>query len=629
MRPLLAVLLAVVLAALPAVVSAQDQTIAGYDNFAPATNADLDAIVAALGALPQGGACDRTHCPDYSCVEANKLYASLGNMAATVETIDVSLKEAIAQYITLLDRFNADYERVATMDRLVRWIKVWKEAFLKAGRTYLDIASLASNIQGMLAPSEMELLGSRLRVDRVLADVALVDRLVDVITGGLSTFDDLYTAAAGLINAWTPNSPSPQFLSDFQSRLIFFKSVANDVISGLAAHRNELVRLADGVKAGRWLQVRDAQLALKNLGTLRGSVGQIVGKLLGAIADMQIRDLANEISDNEKSQNASNAAFAANNAAYLHLVQRRAALARTYAALQRAMQQVVPCAARCSEWRSTATVGPEVAGKTFGAILSEQNARLLGFPAAVRNGAAAMALVPGAGPSLEALPVLVAPRDKAAARYRLALCPATEGALLRLRDPTALATDLTTAERGAETRYSFAAPFDPGAYDLELVVGTRTLARAPLVVEERRPEESLDCGLTLVKGMAGTNGHLIGKSFDFVLGEAGTDYYLSANLTVTPGISCPGYGTLVFPVFGGVSREPEFFQLKVIAGDASIAKYIEQWVGPLTVGFDTGTSSTYDLLRGVDIPEGAKRVDFVKLHVEQGSANLDLVWGVE
>lgn len=71
---------------------------------------------------------------------------------------------------------------------------------------------------------------------------------------------------------------------------------------------------------------------------------------------------------------------------------------------------------------------------------------------------------------------------------------------------------------------------------------------------------------------------------------------------------------LSFPLFGGVSREKDYFKLDVIEGDAAAAEYLEQWLRELRIFFDRGPPiKTWDALRAGPPPPGASRVVRVEM----------------
>ena len=112
-------------------------------------------------------------------------------------------------------------------------------------------------------------------------------------------------------------------------------------------------------------------------------------------------------------------------------------------------------------------------------------------------------------------------------------------------------------------------------------------------------------------------GHLPGRSYDFVIGLK--DAYASGKLTVSPGIICRG-NRVGFNLFGGVSREKEYFDLKMTAGHLqSPWSYLEQWLIEEKVTFDNGTTvAISDPLLGAEVPAGARRIVRIEMRMWSG-----------
>ncbi len=139
-------------------------------------------------------------------------------------------------------------------------------------------------------------------------------------------------------------------------------------------------------------------------------------------------------------------------------------------------------------------------------------------------------------------------------------------------------------------------------------------------------------GLVLPKAGAASDvasaGHLAAKSFAFTIGEKGKPGYTRGTITVTPGIRCDDRGNIGFPLFGGVSRQADYFKIETTEGSASAVKYPEQWLSELRITFDRGEAikSTDALLSG-KIPAGAKRVTKIEMDFTAGdSPKTTLTW---
>jgi hypothetical protein len=112
------------------------------------------------------------------------------------------------------------------------------------------------------------------------------------------------------------------------------------------------------------------------------------------------------------------------------------------------------------------------------------------------------------------------------------------------------------------------------------------------------------------------------SSFAFTLGNAGQSGYLRGRLAVTPGISCSSE-ILGFPLFGGVSRQKEYFSLTVTEGHADAADFsFDQWPKELRIHFDNGQVITTDdaPLAGKP-PAGAKRIVQIEMDFRGGDSD--------
>lgn len=161
--------------------------------------------------------------------------------------------------------------------------------------------------------------------------------------------------------------------------------------------------------------------------------------------------------------------------------------------------------------------------------------------------------------------------------------------------------------------------------------GTPHPASAETPAGSATPEEVQSiCGVELPKEITAhdiENGHLPAKSFEFTLPPN-----LHGRLAVTPGIRCDDF-MLGFPLFGGVSRQKDYFNLTVIEGNASAfeAAYPEQWLHQLRIYFDNGQNiTTGDALLSGKPPAGAKRIVRIEMDFKYGdSVKATLVWGAK
>jgi hypothetical protein len=592
-------------------------TVLEYDNFAPPLDVDLELIESALSVVPAAGSCDRRSCPKYSCSAMSRLHVALGRTAGTLEKILEATRLATNDYKQLLDRFEADYQRLKMTDELLELGKRWSKFSLAAGKALLDTASLLSGAQAL----------------DTLTDL-MENATLDAVQRGLLLWDTLFEAHSSvisLIDGLGSLTGSKPVFSDIANKLFTLKSAMSDIMSAMDAYSRALKAYSGALERGLDHEIRAARGNLRGLRPTWGSAGQIVGKILAAYAEVGIAEITDRLAQNARDEEQDNLAFALNYGRYVRLMDRQVRLAMLLARVTTALQTIVPCAARCPEWAGHVPT-PKTQGTTFGSILKELNPTLMTFPGAIREAAGALQLDGMQPPVLAAVPAVTAPEQRAEARYNLAACIETQGAQLRLVYPGFTFRNLGAASPGTQMRMSFRAPIDPDIYELEIRDSHGALlAKAPFTVEKLLPEEETGCGgVTLAKGMASPTmrQHLIGKSFDFAFGTPGETNYLAGRITVTPRIACPGGTHIAFPVFGGVSREAEYFKVEVTAGDRNSVTYVEQWITEMTVGFDNGTSgSTWNTIGGVEVPAGAKRVDYLRMHVQRGSNDLELVWG--
>jgi len=147
-------------------------------------------------------------------------------------------------------------------------------------------------------------------------------------------------------------------------------------------------------------------------------------------------------------------------------------------------------------------------------------------------------------------------------------------------------------------------------------------------------QEHSVCGVALAKGIDSADTvsgkHLSPKSFDFILGDRGSPDYLHGRLIVTPGIRCVD-GWIGFPLFGGVSKEKEFFNINTIEGNPASAKYLEQWLREIRIFFDNGVVlKSRDALLAGKLPTGANRIVRVEMDFDGGDkARATLTWSSE
>lgn len=591
-----------------------------FDNFAPATDADLKALVDSLKSVPPAGQCDAARCPQYACADSIALEAALEDASELLTALQTALPAATADYRKLLDRFQDEYARLTADDEVRRNALTWSRILLTAGKLTLDVISVYDGLRNIGDVID-KITSARNGADDAVNAARLADQMFEVGSSSVSAADDVLSGANK-----APNLPGA--VAD----ALTIKSGVSDITSGIASMRDAINLYRAAQKANDLKAMAAAAEKLENLQPLRANLGQLAGKVLGKIAELEQKGLEAELAENAKNESAQNKAFADNYRRYVRLIDRQAALHAALQRLQDAKAAVLPCAARCAEWPG---VRPalRVDGLSYGEILNTYNAKLAAAAATITAAAAKVDVKPGIAPTIGAVPASSRPRRAMSVAYRLANCPANQGARLQLFDPGFVASDLGEARLGEPASLALTAPADPGQYLLALVdAHSRPLAKASFtVVEPPKDEDLAVCGVVLPAGMAVDDPdkgvHLKPKSFSFSIGKPEDKGYVAGRLTVMPGTHCVD-GKIGFPLFGGVSRQADYFKIELTAGRAADIPYPEQWMRKVTVRFDTGALvSSSDYLLIDKVPPGAKRVAYVAMEFDGGpNAKTVLNW---
>jgi hypothetical protein len=584
------------------------------DNFAPATDDDIKALDGALARIP---ACTAIRCPSFSCPAMGSLWSSLKEADVTISVLDSSLGEALHKYEDLLDRFQQEYRRLTQDDKRVRVAQVLSRAFLTLGKLYLTAASMGQWISS--SGDLYDKLEDPDAATNLVGAVLALDRITEGASNIVSTIDTLAQSTGG----------PARVASDDIARLQTQKGVISDILSAISAHADALRALARARQAGNPAAIAEAAQNARRLAGTRGSLGQLLGKLLAAVAEAQLDKLADRLSENLANEAALDEAWRYNYGNYIRLVDRKVGLTELRARIRAAQARTRSCALTCAE-SATTPVSLPGRGNSYGDWLRLYNPRVGELAAAIAKALAGLALKPGYPATVKVNPTTVMPLDRTIVAYDVPQCVATEGAKLQVSRLLDASSDKLLQEAGAETggpkSKSLEAPEPVGNYEVRIVDrrGVK-LAAAPLKVEI--PQAVDRCGITLRRGIfARDRDHLAPKQFPFVLGNPGERGYLKGSLTITPGIHCFD-GRLAFPVFGGVSRQAEYFQVHLDAGDIRDVTYPEQWFAELRVRFDTGAIETsIDGLLGVKIPPGAKGVSLIAMKFVKGNNAKTLEW---
>ena len=582
------------------------------DNFAPATDEDITALNAALARIPT---CTAAHCPSFSCPAMGSLWTSLKEAEITIKVLDDALDEALSKYRELLDRFQQEYERLTHDDERVREAQALSRAFLAAGKLYLTAASLAQWTSS--AGDLYEKLDDPAVATNIVGTVLALDRITEAASSIVGTIDDIKN-----------NTGNAQFTSEDIARLQTQKGVISDILSAVSAHVDALKALLKARELGDAAKIAAAAQNARRLAGTRGSLGQLLGKLLAAIAEAQLDKLADRLGDNARNEAAANEAWAYNYRNYIRLVDRKVALTRLKAAILAAQERPRSCALWCAESATTPMHLPKI-GKTFGDRLRLFNPKVTQLAAAIAGSLDDLALKPGRPATVRVTPSTAMPLDSAIVDYQVPQCVATEGAkllLLRLGDASSnKPLQQAIAETGAPKRKPLEAPEQVGSYEVR-IVDDHGVKLAAASLEVQIPPAVDYCGIAVRRGIFGRDrAHLAPKKFPFAFGEPGETDYVKGTLTITPGIGCQD-GRLTFPVFGGVSREAEYFQIHLDAGELH-NEYFEQWFAELRVKFDNGSvESSTDHLLGVKIPTGAKGVAWIQMKFVRGSNARTFEW---
>lgn len=124
------------------------------------------------------------------------------------------------------------------------------------------------------------------------------------------------------------------------------------------------------------------------------------------------------------------------------------------------------------------------------------------------------------------------------------------------------------------------------------------------------------------------SGHLEPRTVNFSYSEPNEPSHWAGTLDVSPILSCRD-GQVAVSLFGGVSREPEFFTLKTTAGSPPRFYYLEQWANAVIATFNNGATADMPLQSGLAFPTGATYVTKIEMNFDNGrEGGQNLTWAL-
>jgi hypothetical protein len=142
-------------------------------------------------------------------------------------------------------------------------------------------------------------------------------------------------------------------------------------------------------------------------------------------------------------------------------------------------------------------------------------------------------------------------------------------------------------------------------------------------------EVGMPKGLVLTQVDERGKPHLPGKDYDYTHNKPTDAGYYSLRMTVKPEIgSCfkgeDGKTHISFPLYGGSTIVPQYFDWKVLGGEMPKFWYPEQMFKSMRITYDNGVAVDRDgYADGGAVPDGAKAVKKVELFMDNGGYDAD------
>lgn len=246
----------------------------------PATDRDLEDVIARAQAYLAAANCEGMECPVTDCLNARAALQSLRSMEvylqAIVHALELAADDNMEHFETLVENNISTGERTAELQENLGY----QEFFHNLGSMLLDVASIASFAKDMAKPGALDDLSKGELLEKLDgAYEALKDLESGISTAGTSAGEDMPTPVADLVKGMG----DADTINDVKSHL-------SDAISTINAYREDGDAWKDALKNSGKM---DALREMAESGAL-ADLGQIAGRFLksyssGLIAEQQDR----------------------------------------------------------------------------------------------------------------------------------------------------------------------------------------------------------------------------------------------------------------------------------------------------------------------------------------------------
>ena len=336
------------------------------DNIVPASNADLDAIVAAAArAAKAAGSCGSGECIKYSCSAATSAANALDDARVNLYEMQRALDQAKADYLRHLDSLMKEWANNHQNSAEVRNLLTFSKTMSDIGKAMLDMASIVDSIK------TIDELANKLNEKNIdpLTTKILYARYADATfeqqSTIFSTLDDALSFTKG-------EGKIPKGVADAQT----IKGCISDMYGALN----------DGYEAYKQAAaIADATKKAKALAVARGSfksAGQLAGKVLQHYAEITQNALAEELAETEAVNAALGKTYGNFTAEYNALLKRQMAVNKALLALRDGYQRGYACAAKCPNALGPRPV-PGNDGKSYGEVMKAANGKMASLTKAI------------------------------------------------------------------------------------------------------------------------------------------------------------------------------------------------------------------------------------------------------
>ena len=337
------------------------------DNIVPASNADLDAIVAAAKrAASAAGSCGSGECVKYSCSAATSAANALDDARVNLYEMQRALQQAQADYLKHLDSLMKEWANNNQRNAEVKHALQMSKMYSDIGKAMVDFASIVDSFQTIKDLAER--LGQSGKLDPVEA-ANLNRRLADAVFEQQSGF-------IGTINDVTNFTTGEDMLPDVVSKLQTAKGAVSDVYGAYNDVREAVAKVA---------AIKDATQKAKVLAGLRGSaksLGQLATKAGQLYAESLQKAMAEEVAENEKVMAGLDKAYGDVTGMYNALLKRQMAVNHALDAVRDSYQRGYACAAKCPNALGPRPV-PDNAGKSYGEVMKAASGKMASLTKAI------------------------------------------------------------------------------------------------------------------------------------------------------------------------------------------------------------------------------------------------------